>query len=285
MGGLSEAVEAQVQTRSVAGAVRRIITAAGVAAVARAVGLTPRQIEIAALREEAIPEKYLRNFDFFSFEEQIRLLEASVFQVGLGGLGGHLVETMARAGVGHIIALDGDVFEAHNLNRQLLSCEPFVGRPKAEAANERIRAVNSSVRFSAHHAYLEVDEDGAVKDLELRRALERASLVVDALGGLKDRLGLQNAAARAELPLVTAAMAGGSGWVSTVMPGHPGPADFLGSGGADEDTLGTPAPAVALAASLQANEILRILSGRGPALVGRMLLFDLVENSFETVTL
>ncbi|MBU1611357.1 MAG: ThiF family adenylyltransferase [Proteobacteria bacterium] len=242
-------------------------------------------MEIAALRQEIIPERYLRNFDSYSYEQQIRLLEASVFMVGLGGLGGHLLELLARAGVGAITAVDGDVFEPHNLNRQLLSSMDFVGRPKAEAAALRVAAINPSVRFLAHHSYLEVATDGAVADPKLREALESATVVVDALGGLKDRLGLQNAAARADLPLVTAAIAGGSGFVATVLPGHPGPADFLGAGDADEDQLGTPAPAVALTASLQANEVLRILRGKGPSLAGKMLLFDLTANTFETVTL
>lgn len=285
MGALEDAVISRCEDRETTGTMRRVITPASILEAAAEIGLSPRQMEIAALRQSIIPERYLRNFDAYTYDEQVRLLEGAVFQVGLGGLGGHVLEIMARAGVGHITALDGDVFETHNLNRQLLSSEEYVGRPKAEAAMERVAAINPSCNFTAHHTYLDVDADGTISDIELRIAMRRATVVVDALGGLKDRLGLQNSAAQAEVPMVTAAMAGDSGWVSTVMPGYPGPADFLGGAGADEDTLGTPVPAVALAASLQAAEILRILSGKGPALVGKMLLFDLEANSFETVTL
>ncbi len=285
MGLLEDALKLGSQERDFPGGLRQVLDGPGVANVAEQTGLSLRQVEIAALREGIIPEHYLRNFDAYTFSEQIRLLESSVFLVGLGGLGGFLLEIMGRAGVGFITALDGDLFEAHNLNRQFLSTMDFVGRPKAEAATKRMVAINPSVNFKAYNQYLEVESNGSVSDFELRRALKRADLVVDALGGLKDRLGLQNAAARAEITMITAALAGNTGWVATVLPGHPGPADFLGTGNADEDLLGTPAPAVALAASIQAAEILRILRGHPPALAGKMLLFDLDANTFETVTL
>ncbi len=285
MGLLEDAVKHGSQEREFSCGLRRVLRSASIAAAAEQTGLSLRQVEIAALREGIIPEHYLRNFAAYTFGEQILLLESAVFLVGLGGLGGHLLEIMGRAGVGFITALDGDVFEAHNLNRQLLSTTNFVGRPKAEAAAKRMAAINPAVNFKAYEQYLEVETNGSVRDFELRRGLERADLVVDALGGLKDRLGLQNAAARADIPMVTAALAGNTGWVATVLPGHPGPADFLGSGNAAEDLLGTPAPAVALAASIQAAETLRILRGHPPTLAGKMLLFDLDANTFETVTL
>ena len=83
----------------------------------------------------------------------------------------------------------------------------------------------------------------------------------------------------------TAAVAGQSGYVATVLPGAKGPADYLGGGAGAEDTLGTPAPAVATAASIMAGEALNMLCGRGPQLAGKMLVFDLAAMSFETVTL
>ena len=110
-------------------------------------------------------------------------------------------------------------------------------------------------------------------------------MLVDAFGGLKGRKELTEAASTLNIPLVTAGVAGKSGYIATVLPNDPSPANFFGENGATESTLGTPAPAVALAAALQVDEVLSILCGNGPKLAGKMLLFDTTYMTFETVTL
>lgn len=96
--------------------------------------------------------RYLRNFDALT-EEEFRALRAGrVLVVGCGGLGGHLIELLARLGVGSLTVVDGDVFEETNLNRQLLSTEALLGCSKAQAAADRVRAVNSrslSIRYAS----------------------------------------------------------------------------------------------------------------------------------------
>lgn len=78
------------------------------------------EIEAAALESGIHPTRYLRNGRTLSPEAQIKLLRSSVAQVGLGGLGGTLLELFLRSGIGTIRAADGDVFEDSNLNRQAL---------------------------------------------------------------------------------------------------------------------------------------------------------------------
>jgi molybdopterin/thiamine biosynthesis adenylyltransferase len=234
-------------------------------------------VERAALELGIWPERYQRNNATYSLAEQLRLLNADVALLGLGGLGGHLLELLARAGVGRIRAADGDEFEPSNLNRQLYATRRSLGGYKAAAASARLKVVNAAVDFEPVAASL--DEAGMT---ELARG---AGLCLDALGGLSQREALQRAAAMAGAPLVTAAVAGASGIVATVLPGAKGPADFLGQGAGAEDSLGTPCPAVAMAASLMAAEALGILAGRGPALAGKMLAFDLDRMSFETLSL
>lgn len=229
-----------------------------------------------------IPERYRRNASSLDARAQQRLLESRVVLIGLGGLGGLVLESLARAGVGRITGCDGDRFEASNLNRQLLATETTMGRPKAEAAAARVALINPGVEFTAVDRFLDFDGFSAL--------LGHADLVVDALGGLDDRPALERAAAEAGVPLVTAAVAGWSGVVATVMPGQHGPGGMLAGGAAKpgmtpEDTLGTPAPTVHLAASLQCAEALRLLAGQEPALAGKMLVFDLADMTFETVTL
>lgn len=240
-------------------------------------GLPLSQVQAKALDACVIPERYARNFSHLDYAGQARLLRSAVALVGLGGLGGNVLEVLVRMGVGTIAAADGDAFEESNLNRQLLSSLGGVDVPKSQAARERVRDLNPAVDFTAGDDFADYGEM-----LEMARS---ADVVVDALGGLDDRPALQQACSEAGVPLVTAAIAGSSGYVATVLPGASGPADLIGTGSAAEDALGSPAPAVHTAATLQAAEVVRMLSGREPNLDGRMLLFDLEDMTFDTVTL
>ncbi len=236
------------------------------------------RVELAALMLGIAPERYLRNLTCYSFAEQIRLLGSRAAMVGLGGLGGYVLELLARSGVGHICAADGDEFQPSNLNRQLLCTRRSLSGYKAAAAAARVGLLNPAVDFEPVAAYLDEDLMG--------RFLVGADLALDALGGLKDRPALLRQAAKAGIPLVTAAVAGQAGYVATVLPGATGPADIFGAGSESaEDTLGTPAPAVAAAAALMGAEALNILCGRAPRLAGAMLVFDLEAMSFERVSL
>ena len=108
-------------------------------------GLSVREAEIAALRGGLCPARYERTIGTFGLEGQARLLESSAAVAGCGGLGGWITEILARAGVGRLILIDGDVFDENNLNRQLYATEENIGEPKAAAAAERVRQVNSGV--------------------------------------------------------------------------------------------------------------------------------------------
>jgi molybdopterin/thiamine biosynthesis adenylyltransferase len=249
------------------------------AGIARHCGVSPREVDEAALAQGVWPERYLRNQAAYSREEQLRLLASRAALVGLGGLGGHVLEILARAGVGHLRVCDGDRFEATNLNRQLLCAESLLGCAKARAAQERVKTVNSTLSLEAREAFL--------WDKDMPDFLDGADLAVDCLGGLAHRRALQRAAGTVGLPLVTAAVAGFTLYVATVLPGAAGPADFLGGAGqaSGEDLLGCPPEGVALAAALQAAECLRILAGQGPGLAGRMLAVDLRALSFDLLSL
>ena len=251
----------------------------------REYGASPLRVEVAALRRGCIPERYVRNFKAFSFEEQIRLLESRVLLVGLGGLGGGVLELLLRTGVGTITAADHDRFEESNLNRQLLSITGRLDVSKAEAARERASQVNPSAEFIALDEYLEFP-----RMLELARD---ADVVVDALGGLDSRPALWKAAERAGRPLISAAVAGESGCVGAFYPGGPGPAPLFGSANGEgdrngaakaaENVLGTQAGCVHFAASLQASETVRLLRFPEKETEDRVLFFDLRDLSFDNV--
>lgn len=240
-------------------------------------GRSVAQVERAALAMGVWPQRYLRNNGAYSLAEQLRLLESSVALLGLGGVGGYALELLARAGVGRIRAADGEEFDPSNLNRQLYATRRSLGGYKAAAAATRMRLVNPAVDFEP--VALHVDEPG------LPRLLAGVDLCLDALGGPAERGALLRQAGRAGLTVVTAAVWGQRGFVATVLPGGREPS----AAGADihdaAATTTTTAAMAATAASIMAGEALSILCGRGPALAGKMLAFDLSAMRFETVTL
>jgi molybdopterin/thiamine biosynthesis adenylyltransferase len=93
------------------------------------------------------------------WEAQLRLREARVLLVGVGGTGGYAAQALVSSGVGHLHCADADVVELSNLNRQPLYREPDIGRPKVEAALESLRALNSDVRVTGERREVRGQED------------------------------------------------------------------------------------------------------------------------------
>jgi sulfur carrier protein ThiS adenylyltransferase len=245
------------------------IEEAALARLASDAGLSLREAQTVACEHDIWPERYVRNTGLFSAAEQARLLRATVLLVGLGGLGGHLLDMLLRLGVGHITAADGDCFEESNLNRQILATNAALGKAKAGVAAEYAVRVNPAVEFTPMEAFLRGDD--------LLEALRGKDLVLDALGGLQDRKALHDAAAHMQTPMISAGIAGFVGWTAFVRPGDPGPADFLGGGRGVEESLGNPAPTVAFAAALQGAEAAKFLAGR--ACASGFAVFDLTDRS------
>lgn len=240
---------------------------------ARTLGLSLRLTEIEALGRGIIPERYLRNFKTLDCAAQARLLQARVALVGLGGLGGPILEGLARLGFGRIRAADHDSFEASNLNRQTLATEETLGRPKALAAQERMALVNPAVEFSSSPLYVEPQA--------FAEFFAGVDIAIDALGGLACRAAAERGAATAGVPLVTSAVAGWTVTVATVLPGATGLAALSspdGSGSGAEDALGCLAPAIHVAVGFVLAECVRLALGRSPRFGGpdgQMAVLDL----------
>jgi sulfur carrier protein ThiS adenylyltransferase len=238
-------------------------------------GLSLREAQKIACEHEIWPERYVRNTGLFTGAEEARLLRAAVLPVGLGGLGGHLLDMMLRLGVGRIAGADGDLVEESNLNRQILATGATLGQAKARAAAEYAVRINPAVEFTPIESFL--------RGAKLLEVLRGKDLLLDALGGLKDRKALHDAAAKSHVPMISAGVAGFVGWLAVVHPGDPGPADFLGQGKGAEESLGNPAPAVAFAAALQCAEAAKFLAGRVCA--SGFAVFDLADPSLAKLSL
>ncbi len=239
-------------------------------------GLSLAQVEAAILEAGLLPLRYARNRSTFSTAQQRRLFASRVAVVGCGGLGGYLVEELARLGVGTLDLVDPDVFEEHNLNRQLLASPALLGVPKVEAALRRVAEVNPSVTARAHRV--------AFGSENAAQLLSGASAVADGLDDMNVRRALAARCRALGIPLVHGAIAGWYGQVATQLPGED-LSPLLGAAGGDgkgvERGLGNPAFAPAVVASLQVAELAKVLLGVGRPLSGRALMVDLSEMQFE----
>ena len=169
------------------------------------------------------------------------------------------------------------MFEESNLNRQVLSNEEDLGKPKAEEAAEQMRLINSEVTVRPVAEFIR--EDNA------RQLVAGHDVVVDALDNINSRKILEAACEAEGIPLVHGAIAGWNGQVAVIMPGDR-IIEMIYSGDEDkgsERETGNPAFTPAVIASMEAAEVIKLLLGREGSLKNRMLMIDLLNHQYETV--
>ncbi|MCQ1530628.1 HesA/MoeB/ThiF family protein [Lutispora saccharofermentans] len=221
--------------------------------------------------------RYDRNMMCISEEENNSLRYKTVAVAGCGGLGGHIIEMLGRLGVGKIIAIDGDVFEDSNLNRQILSHTQNLGKPKALAALERMKLVNPDVELLPVMNRIDENNAGII--------LQKAEVVIDALDNVSGRMILQQSCEDFGVPLVHGAIAGWYAQIATILPGDR-TLDKIYSGLNDaeiKNPLGNPSFTPALTASIEVSEVLKLLIGRGELLRNKMLFINLLDNNYEII--
>ena len=256
-----------------AGAVDGLVPSATIAAAIAQCSVSAREVEDTALRQGLLPARYQRNQRALTTEHQLQLFQARVAVIGCGGLGGYVIEQLARVGVGQLVAVDPDVFEDHNLNRQLLATSETLGRSKAEAAAQRVATVNPAVEVTV------MVEEFALANSPL--VLAGVTVAVDGLDSIPARQALATACAAANIPLVHGAVAGWYGRVATQVPGdktierlYPGAARERGV----EVDLGVLPCAAAAVASVQVAEVIKLIVAEGSPLRRRCLTLDLREG-------
>lgn len=223
--------------------------------------------------------RYDRNMLCLSPEENDSLRHKTVAVVGCGGLGGNIIEMLGRLGVGKIIAVDGDVFDDTNLNRQILSHMENLGKPKALEAWKRMKLVNPDIELLP--VYNRIDENNATT------ILQKAMVVVDALDNVTGRLILQEACEKLNVPLVHGAIAGWYAQVTTILPGDRTLDKIYPNMKNQElkNPLGNPSFTPALTASIEVSEVVKLLIGRGELLRNKVLFINLLNNGFEIIDL
>lgn len=223
--------------------------------------------------------RYSRNRTTISAEENEVLKASKVCVVGCGGLGGYVIEMLGRIGVGTITAIDGDVFDETNLNRQLLSDVQTLGQSKAISAKSRMSVVNPEITVQAVNEFLK--EENAME------LLKGHHVIVDALDQIPTRLLVQATAEKLDTPFVHGAIAGWYGQVSTIFPGERTLNKIYKNNTprGKEVLLGNPSFTPALASSIQVSEVIKVLLQRGNLLRNKILFINLLEQEYEVVDL
>jgi len=245
-------------------------------------GISRRDLEIAALDLEVWPQRYLRNAGSLGIAGQKKLLQSKALLIGAGGLGGTVAQLLARMGLGALVLADGDSFSEDNLNRQAFSFEPDVGSPKVRVARAEIARINSAME-------LEVFE-GFAGEREFSDLVQGVQVAVDALDNMPSRFRLEKACRDARVPLVHGAVAGFTGQVSTIYPEDVGYRAFYGDPQnapekGIEVELGNLGGIVSAIASLQVQEAVKVLTGLGRPLRNRLLFIDSLNGAAEIISL
>ncbi len=216
------------------------------------------------------------------YNAQLKLKDSKACLLGVGGLGSAASMQLAAMGVGYLRIVDRDVVELTNLHRQHLYGFDDVGYPKVEAAAKRLRNLNPYI--TVEPLPLSINEDNA------ENIVECMDVVVDGLDSMAARYAVNRACNKLGVPYVFGAAITTTGNLSTIVPGETACLEcFYGS--LDDKKLpkcgmvGVHPSIVNVIASLEVSEAIRILTGKQPRLINKLLHFDLDEMELNEISL
>ncbi|CAG9163380.1 HesA/MoeB/ThiF family protein [Cupriavidus pinatubonensis] len=222
--------------------------------------------------------------DELGIEGQERLLGAHALVIGAGGLGAAALPYLASAGVGQISVVDNDHVDLTNLQRQIIHTTDNVGRLKVESAREGMLRINPGVQVDVIAA--------RVGDDELEQLVAQADVVLDCCDNFATRQAVNRACVHHRVPLVSGAALRFDGQISVFdrrqdnapcyaclfPPSEPAPEVACA-------TMGVFAPLVGMVGTVQAAEALKLLSGVGQSLAGRLLMVNAMTMEWTTMQL
>jgi molybdopterin/thiamine biosynthesis adenylyltransferase len=231
--------------------------------------------------------------DFSRYSRQVALREVGVhgqqllrdstaLVIGLGGLGSAAAPYLAGAGLGRLLLADRDRVEPANLQRQVLYRVEDIGRPKTEAARERLAALNPEVQLDVR--------DGRLEPARLAAMVEAADVVLDCTDNFPTRFAINEACVRARRPLVSGAAIRFEGQLAVFdarrADGACYACVFPQAGEAAEacEEAGILGPVVGTIGSLQALAALKLLLGRDAG-VNRLQVWNALDMTWRTLTL
>lgn len=207
---------------------------------------------------------------------QQKISKARVLIVGLGGLGAPVAQYLVAAGIGEIGLMDHDHVSLANLQRQILFAEDDLGKAKVTASAARLQSLRRDVKLKLYaEAFTKAHS----------KLLQHYDIIADCLDNFASRFVLSDACYYAHRPLVSAAAIGFKGQLASFVPyqrdesGQPYPSYRClvpETVAIDEDceSYGVLGPITGVMGSLQALEIIKLITGAGSSLVGKVLIFD-----------
>lgn len=237
---------------------------------------------------EAEKRRYARHFSLSDVGEegQMKLKQAKVLCIGAGGLGSPLLMYLAAAGVGEIGICDFDIVSESNLQRQILFSEENIGESKAVIAKKRLIELNPHITYNLH--------DEKLSSVNAIRIFEQYDIIADGSDNFPTRYLVNDACLLTEKPCVFGAVSRFEGQVSVfnlkredgtfgpnyrdIFPEAPTPGTVLNC--AEAGVLGV---LPGIIGSMQANEVIKIITGIGELLDGRLFLFDAKDFTSRTL--
>jgi sulfur-carrier protein adenylyltransferase/sulfurtransferase len=225
-------------------------------------------------------ERYSRHLlvPEIGLEGQTKLLNAKVLLLGAGGLGAPSALYLAAAGVGTLGVVDDDVVDLSNLQRQVIHTMEGIGTPKVDSAERAIKAINPDVNVVKYKTRLDASN--------IMEIIDGYDVIVDGVDNFPTRYLLNDATVRLDIPVVSASILGFDGQLSVFKPHDgpcyrclypvPPPAELAPSCGAN-GVLGVLPGTMGL---LQATEVVKLVTGAGEPLVGRLLLYEALGATF-----
>jgi molybdopterin-synthase adenylyltransferase len=226
-------------------------------------------------------EKYSRQImlEEIGYEGQLKLKKAKACVVGVGGLGNPIVTRLVAMGIGKIRIVDRDVIELSNLHRQTMFDESDIGQIKVEVAAKKLKKMNPDVIIEV----LPV----SVNDYTALDVVEGCDVVIDALDSVNARYSLNKACIKKNIPFVTGAAVGVSGQVFTILP-HQTACYHCIFPSLDENSMptcsteGVHPSILSIVGGIEVAEAVKIMIGRTPTLVNKLLYIDLDNLDFNT---
>ncbi len=211
-------------------------------------------------------KRYIRQIPLIGNDGQDKLKRAKILIAGAGGLGSPIATYLACAGIGRIVIVDNDTVSVSNLNRQILHWSSDVGRKKINSAQEKIRAMNPFVEVETVSCNIEEENVTGI--------VGNADLIVDALDNFSGRYLLNRVAIQRHIPFFHGAVRGFHGQVMTIIPHQTACLKCVFPQTPAAEIFPVIGVTTGVIGSIQANEVIKYLTGEGGLLTNRLLLWD-----------
>ena len=220
--------------------------------------------------------RYARQILMIGEAGQEKLKAARVLVAGAGGLGTVISLYLAAAGVGHLRIIDCDVVETSNLNRQILHWSGDIGRPKTASVKEKLAALNPLIRIET--------VSGRIAEESIEEMAMGCDLIVDAMDNFPTRYLLNRTAVEEGIPFIHGAVRGFFGQATTVLPGKSPCLRCLFPVSPPQEVFPIIGATCGVIGATEATEAIKLLTGQGEPLAGRLFLWDGLALSADSIT-